>query len=243
MQAIQRALLTTSLSLALNTWAEEHSHEMHDHGDNPLLTYVLIDQLETQTHNENANITLEGQAWIGKDKDKLWLKTDVTQQDGTTEEAELQVLYSRALTPFWDLQSGLLHTWQTHDKAQDWFALGLRGLAPYWVEIDSAVFIQQSGAVALGFKAEYELLFTQQLILSTSGEVKMFGQNDAAHGYGAGLSEATAGARLRYEIRREFAPYIGLTQTKLFGKSAEYAEEQGAAVSKTQWVAGLRAWF
>ncbi|HOY24329.1 MAG TPA: copper resistance protein B [Cellvibrio sp.] len=230
------AALLLPASLAL---ADDHPH---DHGDNPVLTRVIIDQLELRDADGANPVALEAQAWIGKDLNKLWLKTDVERRDGETEEAEVQALYSRALAPFWDIQMGVRYDAKP-TPTRTWGVIGVQGLAPYWFEIDTALFVEKSGRTAARFSAEYELLFTQKLILTPSVEVNVYGQNDAETGTGSGLSDAKAGLRLRYEIRREFAPYIGVNWNKTFGKTADFVKTKGEAVSDTELVIGLRAWF
>lgn len=230
------AILLSPAALAL---ADDH---LHDHGDNPVLTRVIIDQLEIRNADGTNPIALEAQAWIGKDLNKLWLKTDVERRDGETEEAEIQALYSRALAPFWDVQMGVRYDAKP-TPSRTWGVIGVQGLAPYWFEIDTALFVGESGRTAARFSAEYELLFTQKLILTPSVEVNVYGQNDVETATGSGLSDAKAGFRLRYEIRRELAPYIGVNWNKKFGSTADVVQSRGEAVSDTELVVGLRAWF
>ncbi len=127
--------------------------------------------------------------------------------------------------------------------SRSWAVLGVQGLAPYLFEVDTAVFLGESGRTALRLEAEYEILFTQRLILSPEIEVNFYGQNDEATGTGSGLSDVEFGLRLRYEIRREFAPYIGVNWFKKFGNTADFSRLEGAEVSDTQIVLGVRAWF
>lgn len=223
------------------TLAAEHDHP-HDHGDDPVLTTVLIDQLEMRDADEANPIALEAQAWIGKDLNKLWLKTDVERRGGKTEDTEVHALYSRALAPFWDIQTGVRYDAKP-TPTRTWGVIGVQGLAPYWFEIDTALFIGESNRIAARFSAEYELLFTQKLILTPNVEVNGYGQNDVETGTGAGLSDAKAGLRLRYEIRREFAPYIGVNWNRKFGNTADFVKTKDEAVSNTELVVGLRAWF
>lgn len=242
--------------------------------DDPLLTMLMADQLEFRRnlspsapnqeqnshnnhhsnnqqnnhHNERDAFLLEGQAWIGKDLTKLWLKTELEIVDGKTEEVELQALYSRAYAPNWDIQFGLRQDYQLINEGLNsnqltWAALGLQGLSPYFFEVDAAIFIGENGRSALRLEAEYELIFTQQLILSPEIEINFYGKNDAAIGIGSGLSDVELGLRLRYEITREFAPYIGINWSSKIGKSADYSRADGENVANTHWVVGLRAWF
>jgi copper resistance protein B len=185
---------------------------------------------------------LDADAWIGYDLNKLWFKTEVERVDGETEEAELQMLYSRALAPFWDLQLG----WRRDIRPEphrDYLAIGFKGLAPYLFETDASLFLGEAGQFGARLDAEYEYLFTQRLILSPEIEVNLYSRDDEEVGIGAGLSNMSLGLRLRYEIRREFAPYIGVNWTRQFGQTAVYARAEGSDPSDFQWVAGIRAWF
>ena len=210
--------------------------------DDPVLTMTKLDQFEVRDADGSDPIILEGQAWIGQDLHKLWLKTELEYVDSDTEEAELQALYSRAIAPFWDVQVGLRKDFEP-SPSRNWAVLGLQGLAPYLFEIDTALFLGESGRTGLRLEAEYELLFTQRLILSPEIEVNFHGQNDEATGTGSGLSNVELGLRLRYEIRREFAPYIGINWSKKYGNTADFSRQEGADVSDTQLVVGIRAWF
>jgi copper resistance protein B len=242
-KTILKTACASLLLPATLAFADDHSHDHpHDHGDNPVLTRVIIDQLEIRNADGANPIAVEAQAWIGNDLNKLWLKTDVERRDGETEEAEVQALYSRALVPFWDIQMGVRYDAKP-TPTRTWGVIGIQGLAPYWFEMDTALFVGESGRTAARFSAEYELLFTQKLIFTPNLEVNLYGQNDAETGTGSGLSDVKAGLRLRYEIRREFAPYVGINWNKSFGNTAEFVKSQGEAVSDTALVVGLRVWF
>jgi copper resistance protein B len=238
--ACARLLLPATMLLPAS-WALADDHP-HDHGDNPLLTTVIVDQLEMRNADGANPTVLQAQAWIGKDLNKLWLKTDVEQRDGKTEEAEVQALYSRAIAPFWDIQMGVRYDGKP-TPTRTWAVIGVQGLAPYWFDIDTELFVGESGRTAARFSIEYDRLFTQRLILSHYFESNFYGQNDAETGTGSGLADLEAGLRLRYEIRREFAPYVGINWSKKFGNTAEFVKSQGKAVSDTELVVGLRAWF
>ena len=210
--------------------------------DDPLLATVLVDRFEFREADDDNPLVLDGQGWIGKDLHKLWLKTEVERVDSDTEEAEVQALYSQAVASYWDFQLGLRKDFKpTPDRS--WAVIGLQGLAPYFFEVDTALFIGESGRTALRLEAEYELLFTQRLILTPEVEVNFYGQNDEDIGVGSGLSDVELGLRLRYEIRREFAPYIGVNWSRKYGNTADFAKSEGEAVDDTQLVLGIRAWF
>ena len=210
--------------------------------DDPLMTKVMIDQFETRMTDGDDPLVLEAQAWIGKDLQKLWVKIDSEWVDSDNEELEIQALYSQAIEPFWDFQIGWRHDVKPKPD-RDWLAVGFQGLAPYWFEVDTALFIGESGQSNLRIEAEYEWMFTQKLVLSPELEINFHAKNDEEIGTGSGLSDTQLGLRLRYEIKRELAPYIGVNWNKKYGNTADYAREEDEDTDDVQFVLGLRAWF
>lgn len=210
--------------------------------DDPLLYKVMIDKVEWRSVDGPDFWMLDADAWLGYDLNKFWLKTEVEYVEGETEEAELQLLYSRAIAPFWDAQIG----WRRDirpEPERDFLALGFKGLAPYLFEVDAGIFLGESGQVGARLDAEYEYMFTQKLILSPEIELNLYSKDDEEVGIGSGLSDMELGLRLRYEIRREFAPYMGVNWAKKFGDTADFAKEEGEETSDVQFVLGFRAWF
>ena len=210
--------------------------------DDPLLFKLMIDKLEWRAAEGENPLVWEADAWVGKDLNKLWFKTEGEYRDGETEAAYVEALYSRAVSPYWDLQVGWRHDARPRPN-RDWFAVGFKGLAPYWFEVDATLYAGGNGTVSGRLDAEYEIMLTQSLILSPELETNFYGADDPARGIGSGISNLELGLRLRYEIRREFAPYIGINWEKLFGTTADYAREDGESTNDLQFVVGIRAWF
>lgn len=228
-------LATTALSLA-TPFAFAHSK------DDPFLTMTKLDQFEVRSVEGDDPLVLEVQAWFGYDLDKLWLKAEGERVDDESEELELQALYSHAFSAFWDVQIGLRKDFiPAPDRS--WGVIGVQGLAPYYFEVDAALFVGESGRTAVRFEAEYELLFTQQIVLMPELKINAYGQNDKDTGKGSGLADVELGLRLRYELRREFAPYIGLNWQKQYGNTADFTKLEGGEIEDTQFVVGVRAWF
>ncbi|MCF6225600.1 MAG: copper resistance protein B [Xanthomonadales bacterium] len=202
----------------------------------------LVDRLEVANGSGNTSVNYGLQAWFGRDYNRLVLKAEGSVASGSLEEASTELLWGRALSTFWDTQLGIRYD-NGEGPDRSWLAFGIQGLAPYWFEVDITGYIGQQGRTALSMEAEYEILLTQKLILQPRIEVGLYGKDDLRLGIGSGLSEASAGLRLRYEFRREFAPYIGLEWTGKFGKTADLARAAGQDTKDTRVVAGLRFWF
>ena len=205
---------------------------------------ILGERLEYRSNEGDPLLILEGQGWVGGDLRKLWLKTEVEYEtrERRVEKAEAQALYSRAITPFWDFQVGLRRDFRP-DPSATYAVVGAQGLAPHWFEIDGQLFLSDGGDVSARLEAEYEFLLTQRLVLQPSIEIDVALSDDEDAGVGAGLSTAEAGLRLRYEVIREFAPYVGVSWERAFGDTRNFAEADGEDGERISWVTGIRLWF
>jgi len=204
--------------------------------DDPLFTKVTIDELEYQ-NNDERSIAWDTNIWVGYDLNKLYLYTEGERpKDGSTE-SENQLVYSKAIAPYWDIQYGVGYD-KVENDSQTWGVVALQGLAPYFFETRGALLVGDDGNVGLRLEAEYKALLTQKLILTPSIATNLYTKDNVGMGLGKGLSNITVGARLRYEIQREFAPYIGLEWSKNFGNTADIS-----ALNEGYAVAGVRVWF
>ena len=182
------------------------------------------------------------QAWYGKDYNRLVVKLEGEIVDNKLEESESQILWGHAFTKFWDTQLGVRFD-TSEGPSREWLVFGVQGLAPYWFEVDTSLSVGAEGRTAFDLEAEYELLITQRLILQPRIVVSAFGKDDPENGIGKGLSSLSAGIRLRYEIDRQFAPYVGVEWTGQYGNTADFTKLAGQPIGQTQWVAGIRFWF
>lgn len=214
-------------------------HAVHD---NSVQRLVLVNRLEAWNADGGAGLLWEGQAWIGTDLDRLWLRSEGERVAGRTESADLEVLYGRSVAPWWDVVIGVRHDFKP-GHSQDFAAVGVIGLAPQKFEIGATAYIGTSGQTALRFEAERELLLTNRLILQPLIEANLYGKDDTQRGIGSGLSTMEAGLRLRYEVVREFAPYIGIVRERAFGGTADARRVEGESIDDTRLVAGFRFWF
>ena len=208
-----------------------------------IFTFLQADRLEGRTSDGEEGYLLDLQGWVGTDTSKFWGKVEGDGiVDGPLEALEVQALYSRMISPFFDLQVGLRQD-VTPDVSRTHAVVGVQGLVPYWFEVDAAAFVSHTGDVTARLEAEYALLFSQRLVLQPRTEVNVAFQEIEALGIGSGLSSAEVGLRLRYEIRRELAPYIGVSWRQTVGGTADFARAAGDRSATTSFVAGLRLWF
>jgi len=212
------------------------------HG-NQINSLVIAERMEYSHSDDKDSFVWEAQGWVGTDLHKLWFKAEGEHlEEEGTEEAEVQLLYSRAISPFWDLQAGLRHDLEPSPNRTH-LVLGAQGMAPYWFEMDTAMFLSEEGKLSARVEAEYDLRLSQRLILQPRLELNLATSADRELGIGRGFFDSVAEIRLRYEFRREFAPYLGLSWGGAFGDTADLVEEGGGDPRELSIVAGLRLWF
>jgi copper resistance protein B len=214
-----------------------HAHA-HDAGIHSLVRFNRLEAWDA----DGGGQAWEGSAWIGGDIHRLWLRSEGEREHGQLASADLEVLYGRSVSAWWDLVGGVRHDFAP-GNGQDWLALGVQGLAPYKFEVSATAYLGRDGRSAFVAEVEYELPLGPRLILQPMVELTVHGKDDVARRIGSGLSSAEAGLRLRYELNRRFAPYVGLVHERSFGRTAELARQHGGPAGETRWVAGVRWWF
>ena len=222
--------------------ADAREELRREHGD--LSAYRLfIERAESRIRDSRNGYLLDAQAWYGGDIDKAWLKSEVEGNWGEKpEHAEIQALWSHAIDPWFDLQTGVRYDLQPGpDRVH--LVLGMLGLAPYWWEVDGALFLSNEGEITARGEAEYDLRITQQLILQPRGEIDLSLQDIPELGVGAGLSEVAVGARLRYQVSPLVAPYVGVEYERAFGGTADFRRAEGEKAGSWNLLAGIRMWF
>jgi copper resistance protein B len=210
--------------------------------DQAYMGSMLVNRLERVRTRDSTLTMYDLMGKFGKDYDKLVLKAEGEVADGKLQDARTELLWGHAIASFWDAQLGMRHDSGT-GPVRNWLAFGVQGLAPYWFETEVMAYAGEKGKTALRLAAEYELLFTQKLILQPRAEINLYGKSDPARDIGSGVSDALAGLRLRYEFTRQFAPYAGIEWAGKFGGTADFARATGEKTSETRWVAGVRFWF
>lgn len=204
---------------------------------------VMANLAEYQARSGGGGYRWEGEAWFGGDLNRLVVKSEGegSRRDGL-EAAEAQVLYSRAVGPYFNLQAGVRQDFKPTPQ-RTYATLGAEGLAPYWFDVQGALFLSTQGELLARAEGTYDLRLTQRFILQPRTELNFAAQDTRETGVGSGLSNAELGLRLRYEIRKDFAPYIGVSYDQQFGRTADYSRALGQDPSRTSFVVGIRAWF
>lgn len=184
----------------------------------------------------------EGQLKFGGDFDHALLKAEGEIAHGKLTESRTELLWSHAIAAYWDTQAGLRHD-GGEGPDRSWLAFGVEGTAPYWIHTRVTAYLGQSGRTALRLEAEYDAHITQKLVLQPKTEWHFHGKNDHDRGIAKGLSNASVGLRLRYELTPQIAPYVGVEWQRSFGRTADLVRDAGGRALQTHWVAGLSFWF
>ena len=213
-----------------------------DMADDARFGRVLLDKLEYGHGNGGSALRLDGFAWYGGDYNKLFLKADGERENGRLAATRTEALWDRVFATFWSTQLGVRHDFGG-GPGRTWAAFGVQGLAPYWFDVEATAYVGQGGRTAFRAEANYDLLFTQRLILRPVIKANFYGRDDPERAIGSGLSDVELGLRLRYEVQRQFAPYIGVSMKQRYGRTADLVRAAGEKVRDAQVVAGVRIWF
>lgn len=216
-------------------------HDDHPYG------MVMFDRFEIQSVESVEELVWDAQGWYGKDINRLWIETEGSYNDQHSGELEnLDIQYSRRISPFWDVQLGLgtQTSFGAGDKQERYYGIiGFQGLAPYWFEIDTNLRFSDEGDSWLDFEVEYDWRLTQKWVLQARAETSYAFNEAEEFEQGQGFFGITTGFRLRYHISREFAPYVGISHMQYSGNTADLRRAEGEDDSTTSLVAGVRFWF
>jgi copper resistance protein B len=211
-------------------------------GDHDFFGSVIVDRLEGVNARDDYSMTYDWQAWYGQDYDRVLARAEGEIDQGTFKNARNELLWAHALTAYWDTQLGIRYD-SGLGAERTWGAFGFQGYAPYWIYIEATAYVGEEGRTAFRLETEYDVLFTQKLILQPRIEMNFYSDRDLSRLVSSGLSNIEAGLRLRYEIVREFAPYIGIEWASTFGVAADVIRTNGNKPEETRFVAGVHFWF
>ena len=210
--------------------------------DNMIFGHILLDQLEGRTNGLDTEFRWDGEGWIGTDMNRLWFKSEGFVEQGAMTDGDQEALYDRPITTFFDAQAGLRYDLDTN-PGRLWGAIGLEGLAPYFFQFAPTFYFSDKGYFAGRIEASYDLLITNRLILQPQVEINAYSKSQFNRGVGSDLAEIDTGLRLRYEITRKFAPYIGFAYTGSYGQTASFTREEGGNTNDPRVVFGARVWY
>lgn len=208
-----------------------------------VFSQFIVDLAELRVQSGREAYRWNGEFWLGGDLNRLVVKSEGEGRfGGAAEKGEVQALFSRAIDPYWNLQLGIRQD-ITPRPGRSYAVLGAEGLAPYWLRLDAALFLADRGDLLGRIEASYDQRLTQRLILQPRAELNLSAQDLPRQGVGEGVSDIELGLRLRYEIAREFAPYLGINWERRLGRSADFARQRGEDTGGASLVLGVRAWF
>jgi copper resistance protein B len=204
---------------------------------------VVFDHLEGWNNDHGSGQAWGIDAWFGTDIDRLWVRSEGSRNDDKLGDWSADALYGRSITPWWDVVAGVRHDNSRENPDLTRAAIGFQGMSPYKFEVSAMAYLGGSRKAELAFEVEYDVLLTNRLILQPVVEASIAADDDLRRGVGSGLGHVEAGLRLRYEITRRFAPYVGFLHERKFGRTADIHRDAGEGVSDSRWVAGIRFWF
>lgn len=222
--------------------AEAERQLRREHGG-MIFSQIMFDLAEYQVRDGHDGYRWDGAVWVGGDINRFVAKTEGEGMFGRgVESAEIQALYRRALDPYWNLQAGVRYDFEPN-PSRTYATVGIEGLAPYWFEVEGALFLSDEGDVLGRLEGYYDQRITQRLILQPRGELNFAAQDVPENRIGSGLTDAEFGLRLRYELARELAPYVGISYERKVGDTARFARADGDEVVGKSIVLGIRSWF
>jgi copper resistance protein B len=211
--------------------------------DNRVFAHVLFDQLEGRISGSDNAFRWDGEGWIGTDMNRLWFKSEGFVDKGAVSDGDQELLYDRPISHlrYFDAQAGVREDLDSGPR-RTWAAVGIEGLAPHFFAFEPTFYIREGGHMAVRVSGSYDLLLTQRLVAQPELEMNFYSKSDPQRETGTGLSDIDTGIRLRYEITRKLAPYVGFAYAGKFGSTADLSRQAGESVSNPTVVFGIRVW-
>ncbi len=211
--------------------------------DNGVFAHFVFDQLEGRSNASGTRFRWDGEGWVGNDFNRLWVKSEGFVDGSSMSDGDHEFLYDRPVPrmSYFDAQVGV-RTDLDSDPHRIWAAIGIEGLAPYEFEFAPTFYIRNDGRVAGRIEGAYSFRLRQRLVLEPQAEVNLYSKDDPARKIGSGFSDIDGGLRLRYEVSRKFAPYVGYTYEGAYGNSATYQRQAGDSTHASSFVFGIRVW-
>jgi copper resistance protein B len=262
-RAFAATVLLARVAVGQESMPYREMADMMQMDDRALFGKVMFDQLEWRNGGAGeSRAAWDWQGWYGGDYDKLWVKTEGQYVAGAggvgsvggaaggasgdhgagVHDASVDALWDRVVSRWWNVQVGGRQDFGP-GQARTWAAFGVQGLAPQWFETEATLYASDAGRTAARLKAQYDVLLTQRLVLQPFVEVNLYGRSDPQRQLGSGLSDLEASLRLRYELNRRLAPYVGVAWLRRFGGTADFAHAEGGRAAELLLSVGLKAWL
>ncbi len=209
--------------------------------DERVFYHAILDEFEGR-FGRDASFRWEGEAWAGTDLNRIYLRSEGEATGGNVKDGQQELLYARPISTYFDLEGGVRYDLDSR-PGRGWAAIGVEGLAPQFFHVSATGYASDEGHLAAKLEGAYDLLLTQTLILQPQAEMNFYSKADPARQIGSGLSDIDLGLRLRYEVSRKFAPYIGVTYEEVFGGTADFARAAGEHPSNLRLTIGVRMWL
>ena len=211
--------------------------------DQRVFVHGLLEQFEYRAAGHDSVSRWEGEAWVGTDTHRVWIKSEgVVGRHGDVRDGDHEVLYDRPVSTYFDVQAGLRIDLDAA-PGRAWAAFGIEGLAPYFLHVSATGYASDGGHFAAKVQLFYDQLLTQRLILQPQFEINVYTKVDPRRQVGSGLSNIDAGIRLRYEVNRKFAPYVGVSYQRAFTSTAQYVRAESGRAGNASVLVGIRGWF
>ena len=218
-------------------------HDTHDHHrehGGQIYQAIAIKNAWIVDDDGRGSASTELKTWVGSDKNKIFIQAHVEKAESEKTQTETKLLYSRNVTDFWDVQTGVRYQYQPEQKyAQNqWDAvLGLHGLAPYFFETEAYIYAGQNQRWQLSLETTRDVLFTQKLIAQPYLNADVIFNDESSYASKSGLSKLRIGLQTRYEISKKIMPFIDVAYA--YNKGLKQTELQSATDSKKGWLYGL----
>jgi len=210
--------------------------------DERMFRSIRIDNVEISRVDGKTVVPYDLEGWFGRTYDRAVLKSEGELEGDDLADARTELLWGHAIAAYWDTQVGVRYD-GGRGPNRTWLAAGIEGLAPYWFDLEVTAYVGQSNRTAVRVDASYDMLISQRLIFQPRLEANLYGKDDIERGLGSGLSDLSLALRLRYEIRRELAPYVGLEWVNEYGGTEDLTRAAGGDPRDTRLTMGLRFWF
>jgi copper resistance protein B len=210
--------------------------------DAALIGKIWLDQLEWRSGARPDEAAWQGEGWYGGDYDKAWVRSEGDAYADRTQDARAELFWDHLIARWWSLQAGAREDFGVGPR-RGWVAFGVRGLAPQGIDVEATAYAGAAARTAARLKLNYDLLLTQRLVLTSELEMNLYGHADPERNIGSGVSDLEVGLRLRYEVRREIAPYAGVVWARRRGAGADFLRPAGAGCGELHIAAGLRVWL